>query len=117
MQHASFTLPTLESLESGDIANWIDGTSSTTQIHLKKTGPGTENDQGGILDLNQILQYGMSNGFTQLIQQLQELNALLHGKTIADASIYVSLGNTDGVSKVWQLFVEEVSSSASCAWI
>ncbi|WWC88356.1 uncharacterized protein L201_003266 [Kwoniella dendrophila CBS 6074] len=66
----------------------------------------TEDDEGGILDLNEILQYGLSNGYPELIRQLEELNLHLHGKTISDSSVYVTLGNTDGVSKVFQLLVE-----------
>jgi len=97
MQHATFTMPSLEALSSGDVAGWQNGTAATETIHLKKTGPGTENDPEGILDLNQVLQYGLSNGFPGFIQQLQELNELVHGKSIADASVYISCGNTDGM--------------------
>ncbi|WVR08403.1 hypothetical protein IAU60_005458 [Kwoniella sp. DSM 27419] len=105
MSHATYTLPKLETL-NGDVSDWQDGTAPTELIHLKKTGPGTENDHGGILDLNTILQYGLSNGYPELIKQLEELNYLLHGKAISDASIYVTLGNTDGVSKAFQLLIE-----------
>jgi aromatic amino acid aminotransferase I len=124
MQHATFTMPSLSALD-GDVESWQTGQAPTELIHLKKTGPGTENDEEGILDLNQVLQYGLSNGFPQFVSQLTELNELVHGKTIADASVYVSCGNTDGkwawlgpgivliqytgVSKVFQLFVEPVS--------
>nr|XP_018259932.1 uncharacterized protein I303_08004 [Kwoniella dejecticola CBS 10117]OBR82090.1 hypothetical protein I303_08004 [Kwoniella dejecticola CBS 10117] len=105
MSHATFTLPKLSTL-NGDVQDWQIGQAVTEEIHLKKTGPGTEADEGGILDLNDILQYGLSNGYPELIRQLEELNELLHGKTISDQSIYISLGNTDGVSKVFQLLVE-----------
>ncbi|KAK6906722.1 hypothetical protein I203_100709 [Kwoniella mangroviensis CBS 8507] len=105
MSHATFTLPKLSTL-NGDVQDWQQGEAVTEEIHLKKTGQGTENDEGGILDLNDILQYGLSNGFPELVHQLEELNELLHGKTISDSSIYITLGNTDGVSKVFQLLVE-----------
>nr|XP_019051283.1 hypothetical protein I302_01732 [Kwoniella bestiolae CBS 10118]OCF30213.1 hypothetical protein I302_01732 [Kwoniella bestiolae CBS 10118] len=105
MSHATFTLPKLSTL-NGDVQDWQQGEAVTEEIHLKKTGPGTESDEGGILDLNDILQYGLSNGYPELIDQLEELNELLHGKTISDSSIYITLGNTDGVSKVFQLLVE-----------
>ncbi len=96
MQHSTFTIPTLSALSSGDVAAWQNGTAETETFHLKKTGPGTENDPAGILDLNQVLQYGLSNGFPVFIQQLAELNELVHGKATADASVYISCGNTDG---------------------
>ena len=96
MQHATFTLPTLEAIATGDVQSWVDGTAATEQIHLKKTGQGTEDDEGGILDLNDVLQYGLANGFSEFIGQLSELNELLHGKTISDASVYITCGNTDG---------------------
>lgn len=96
MQHATFTLPTLEAIATGDVQSWVDGTAATEQIHLKKTGKGTEDDEGGILDLNDVLQYGLANGFSEFIGQLSELNELLHGKTISDASVYITCGNTDG---------------------
>ncbi|GFZ49099.1 hypothetical protein JCM24511_06849 [Saitozyma sp. JCM 24511] len=101
-------MPSLSSLD-GDVESWQTGEAQTELIHLKKTGPGTENDEEGILDLNQVLQYGLSNGFPQFVSQLTELNELVHGKTIADASVYVSCGNTDGKSAWlgWDiLFVE-----------
>lgn len=97
MQHATFTLPTLQSISSGSVSDWVSGIALTETIHLRKTGPGTENDQGGILDLNDVLQYGLANGFSEFAEQLQELNELLHGRRkIADASVYISCGNTDG---------------------
>ncbi|WWD22194.1 hypothetical protein CI109_106685 [Kwoniella shandongensis] len=105
MSHTTFTLPTLQSLD-GDVDDWKEGTAPTEEIHLKKTGPGTELDEGGVLDLSVILQYGLSNGYRELVDKLEEINLLLHGKTISDASVYVTLGNTDGVSKVFQLLVE-----------
>jgi aromatic amino acid aminotransferase I len=120
MQHATFTMPKLSALAEGNVEAWQNGTAPTEVFHLKKTGPGTEGDPAGILDLNQVLQYGLSDGFPEFVAQLAELNELLHGKAIADASVYVSCGNTDGgsslgmsliigVSKVFQLFVEPVS--------
>ncbi|WVF68081.1 hypothetical protein IAT40_002844 [Kwoniella sp. CBS 6097] len=105
MSHATFTLPKLETL-NGDVGDWQEGVAPTELVHLKKTGPGTENDEGGILDLNDILQYGLSNGYPALVKQLEELNYLLHGKVISDSSVYVTLGNTDGVAKAFQLLVE-----------
>ncbi|OCF33567.1 hypothetical protein I316_04639 [Kwoniella heveanensis BCC8398] len=105
MSHATFTLPKLETL-NGDVGEWQQGIASTELVHLKKTGPGTEDDEGGILDLNDILQYGLSNGYPALVKQLEELNVLLHGKATSDSSIYVTLGNTDGVAKAFQLLVE-----------
>ncbi|WRT70459.1 uncharacterized protein IL334_007457 [Kwoniella shivajii] len=105
MSHATFTLPRLSTL-NGEVSDWQEGQAVTELAHLKKTGPGTEKDEGGILDLRDILQYGLSNGYPELVHQLEELNTLLHGKTISDSSIYISLGNTDGVSKVFQLLVE-----------
>lgn len=96
MQHATFTLPTLESISTGSVKDWVEGTAATDFIHLKKTGPGTEGDEGGVLDLNDVLQYGLANGFSEFADQLQELNELLHGRTISDASVYISCGNTDG---------------------
>ncbi|WVQ95770.1 hypothetical protein IAU59_002869 [Kwoniella sp. CBS 9459] len=105
MSHATFTLPKLETL-NGDVGDWQQGVAPTELVHLKKTGPGTENDEGGILDLNDILQYGLSNGYPALVKQLEELNDLLHGKATSDQSIYVTLGNTDGVAKAFQLLVE-----------
>ncbi|KAL7424089.1 hypothetical protein Q5752_001674 [Cryptotrichosporon argae] len=105
MQHATFTLPSLSAL-TGDVAAWQAGETETSKIHLKKTGPGTEGDPAGLLDLNDVLQYGLSNGYPVLLRQLSELNTLVHGRATADAAVYISLGNTDGVSKVWTLFVE-----------
>ncbi|KAK8846884.1 hypothetical protein IAR55_005974 [Kwoniella newhampshirensis] len=105
MSHTTFTLPTLQSL-NGNIDDWRAGVAPTEEVHLKKTGPGTEMDEGGVLDLNVILQYGLSNGYKELVEKLEQINLLLHGKTISDASIYVTLGNTDGVSKAFQLLVE-----------
>lgn len=105
LQHATFTMPDLASL-TGDVSAWQNGEASTDTIHLKKTGPGTENDPEGLLDLNEVLQYGLSNGFSELTEKLQELNDLTHGRAHADHAVYVSLGNTDGVSKTFSLFVE-----------
>ncbi|ORY25323.1 pyridoxal phosphate-dependent transferase [Naematelia encephala] len=113
MQHATFTLPTFQSLD-GDVTAWRTGKAPTEILHLKKTGPGTEEDEEGILDLNQVLQYGLSNGFSTLVDGLAELNELIHGKSIADASLYISCGNTDGVSKTWKLLVEPDVDTVLC---
>ncbi|KAK4688974.1 hypothetical protein P7C73_g1142, partial [Tremellales sp. Uapishka_1] len=106
MNHATFTSPSLASLSSGNVKSWQEGTSETTLQHLKKTGPGTENDPSGVLDLNVVLQYGLTNGFSVFSDQLREINHLVHGQKYADQSIYISLGNTDGVSKTFKLLVE-----------
>ena len=106
MSHATFTMPTLASIAGGSVDDWKAGTAACETFHLKKTGPGTEDDVAGIYDLNEILQYGLSNGFPKFMNSLLELNEAIHGRTIVDASVYITCGNTDGVSKVFQLFVE-----------
>jgi aromatic amino acid aminotransferase I len=88
------------------VSSWKNGDASTEVAHLKKSGPGTENAPSGVLDLNVILQYGLSNGFPELADKFQELNELLHGRANTDQGVYLSLGNTDGVSKTFSLFVE-----------
>ncbi|WOO77834.1 L-tyrosine:2-oxoglutarate aminotransferase atrD [Vanrija pseudolonga] len=105
LQKAEFRIPSFQSLD-GDVGSWIDGTAETENIHLKKTGPGTENDEDGILDFNLILQYGLTNGYPELHEKLAEYNHLVHGQPTSDQSVYLTLGNTDGVSKVFQLFIE-----------
>lgn len=105
MQHATFTLPALASL-TGDVASWQQGTAATATAHLKKVGPGTEAAPSGVLDLNVVLQYGLTNGFPGLIDKLERLNELLHGRVHADHAVFLTLGNTDGVSKTFSLFVE-----------
>jgi aromatic amino acid aminotransferase I len=104
MEHAQFTLPAYSSL-GGDVTPWTEGRAPTAIAHLKKTGPGTEKDPGGVLDLNTVLQYGLFLGFPELVKKIVKLNELVHGH-IPDHEVYLSLGNTDGVNKVFTLFVE-----------
>jgi aromatic amino acid aminotransferase I len=104
MQHAEFTLPAYSAL-TGDVTAWREGRAPTSIAHLKKTGPGTENDPAGVLDLNEVLQYGLFVGYPELSKKLVELNNLLHG-SLQNTDVYISLGNTDGVNKVFTLFVE-----------
>ncbi|RSH87373.1 Aromatic/aminoadipate aminotransferase 1 [Saitozyma podzolica] len=106
LKHATFTMPTIESISSGSLESWKDGTADTEDFHLKKTGPGTEDDPAGVFDLNDVLQYGLSNGFPELIELLEELNECIHGRVLKDAGLFVTCGGTDGISKVFQLFVE-----------
>ncbi|KAK4689309.1 hypothetical protein P7C73_g797, partial [Tremellales sp. Uapishka_1] len=105
MRHATFTMPTLQSIASGSLEDWKNGTAETEDFHLKKTGPGTEDDPAGICDINEVLQYGLSNGFPRLIELLGELNETIHGRVLKDADLFITCGATDGVSKVFQLFV------------
>jgi len=106
MQHAQFTLPAFSSL-TGDVTEWREGKAETETAHLKKTGPGTESDPAGVLDLNDVLQYGLFVGYPELTTKIVELNNLLHDKPAGvDREVYITLGNTDGVNKVFTLFVE-----------
>ena len=100
MSHAKFDIPKLSSL--GDTASWKDGTAPLGEIHLDKPRGGRGFDLNGSLgDLNVLLQYGLVNGFPTLIKQLGELNHLLHGRSISDAGVYLTLGNTDGRCFSW----------------
>jgi aromatic amino acid aminotransferase I len=96
MKHATFTMPTVESISSGSLESWKNGTADTEDFHLKKTGPGTEDDPAGVFDLNDVLQYGLSNGFPRLIELLEELNECIHGRVLKDAGLFVTCGGTDG---------------------
>ena len=82
-----------------DVAGWVEGTSDTKTFDLHKDGPGLfANGPSGILDLSEVMQYGLSNGFHVLVKQLEELTYLVHGKPYRDLSIYITLGCTDGQS-------------------
>ncbi len=96
MRHATFTMPTLESISSGSLEKWKNGTTENEEFHFKKTGPGTESDPGGLYDLNEVLQYGLSNGFPKLIELLAELNERVHGRNLKDADLFITCGGTDG---------------------
>lgn len=106
LQYATFTMPTIKSISNGSLDDWKNGTAEVEDFHFKKTGPGTENVPAGIHDINEILQYGLSNGFPKLIDLVKKLNECLHGKVSEDADIFITCGGTDGISKVFQLFVE-----------
>jgi len=99
MQHATFTIPSIQSVSDGDISTWQDGTAQVDTIHLKKTGPGTEDDPAGDYDLNQVLQYSYLNGYPTFIQQLENINRLLHGEPVyTDSKVYITCGSVDGTS-------------------
>ncbi len=102
----------LSQLAAGDVTDWTMGQTTTETISFAKKGPGLFQDyQEGEQDLSEILQYGMTNGFSKTIEPLMELNQLVHGKPYSDASVYLTLGCTDGVSKTFMLFSEPVSQS------
>lgn len=89
-------MPTVKSISSGSLEDWKNGTAETEKFHFKKTGPGTENNPAGIHDINDILQYGLSNGFPKLIELLEELNECIHGRVLKDAELFITCGGTDG---------------------
>lgn len=97
MAHAKFVIPHRSTL--GDVTTYINGSAELDEIHLNKPRGGHGFDfNGSLTDLNVLLQYGLVNGFPTLIRQLGSLNTLLHGKSIEDAGVYLTLGNTDGKS-------------------
>lgn len=109
MRSCTFTVPSAEYLSSADVTGWTRGEASTTTFSLRKDGPGIFSGLPvGVLDLSCVLQYGQSAGYEVLVKPLAELNQLVHGKTISDASVFLTLGCTDGVSKTFMLFCEPV---------
>ncbi len=103
----NFTIPSATYLSDADVTGWTQGEADVTTLSLRKDGPGIFSGlPEGILDLDRVLQYGMSAGFAELVKPLEELNHLIHGKPIADGGVYVSLGCTDGVSKTFTMFCE-----------
>ncbi len=110
MVSCNFTVPSPEYLSTADVRGWTEGNASTTTFSLRKDGPGIFSGlPEGVLDLDRVLQYGMSTGFDSMMQPLEEVKQLVHGKAISDASVFLTLGCTDGVSKTFLLFCEPVS--------
>lgn len=93
MSKASFSIPPLSSL-NGDMTAWTSGAGITEDIELQKTGSA----QAGTIDISQIFQYGMTNGFPDLIQSLERITFALHGKPYTDAKVYLGIGSLDSKS-------------------
>lgn len=96
MQHATFTMPTAASIASGSLDSWKDGTGDTEDFHLTKSGPGRGSAPKGVYDINEVLQYGLSNGFPQLIESVKQLNELIHGRVSPNTDLVITCGGTDG---------------------
>ena len=117
MTKATFSIPSLRTLD-GDLSNWVKGTGETEDIELYKTG----DVKKGTIDISQIFQYGVTNGYPQFIKNLENLTFALHGKPYSDAKVYLSIGSLDSEScqrkmtdrivlhKCMRMFVLPVSS-------
>ena len=91
MTHATFSIPPLSSL-NGDVTAWVEGAVPTSEVTMSKTG---NESTSGKVDLSQVFQYGMTNGFPQLINALTDLTFALHGKPYEEAKLYLSVGSLD----------------------
>lgn len=95
-----YTIPSVESLVGNDITPWTLGEAQTATLPFTKIGAGNEEPpRAGSIPINRSFQYGLSNGEAELVRQLEEYNALIHGKAYADQSVVITAGCTDGESQ------------------
>ncbi|KAL7412740.1 pyridoxal phosphate-dependent transferase [Mrakia frigida] len=99
LSSAKFTVPSFGQLGSEGLEGWKSGEDEGMSLELFK------GKEGGVVDLERGLQYaGGPNGFSELTKPLMEVMKLVHNPPYADATVVLTLGASDGISKTFQLF-------------
>jgi len=90
-----YHVPDLNSLDS--LSSWINHTANTTKLSAF-------NARGDCaLDLAVAMQYGTGLGTGVLRDKFAEINELLHSPKPSTNSVILTLGNADGVTKLFRL--------------